>query len=84
LTIKFPILAAALHPGGYSNRKEYQKQTNKRLGAAQRCKPDIGKYSSVNRTTQLWNRLPEDALGTLSCKPSGFRKRVRKVINRAK
>jgi hypothetical protein len=45
---------------------------------------DIGKYSSVNRTIQLWNQLPEDALGTLSCKPSSFRKRVRKVINKAK
>jgi hypothetical protein len=29
---------------------------------------DIGKYSSVNRTIQLWNQLPADALGTLSCK----------------
>jgi hypothetical protein len=35
---------------------------------------DIGKYSFVNRTIQLWNQLPEDALGTLSCKPSSFRK----------
>jgi hypothetical protein len=45
---------------------------------------DIGKYSFVNRTTQLWNQLPEDALGTLSCKPSTFKKRFRKVINKAK
>jgi hypothetical protein len=45
---------------------------------------DIGKYSFVNRTIQLWNQLPEDALGTLSCKPSGFRKRIRKLINKAK
>jgi hypothetical protein len=45
---------------------------------------DIGKYSFVNRTIQLWNQLPEDALGALSCKPSGFRKRVRKVINKVK
>jgi hypothetical protein len=47
-------------------------------------KTDIGKYSFVNRTIQLWNKLPEDVSGTLSCKPSNFRKRVRKVINRAK
>jgi hypothetical protein len=33
---------------------------------------------------QLWNRLPEDALGTLSCKPNNFKKRLRKVINKAK
>jgi hypothetical protein len=45
---------------------------------------DIRKYSFVNRTIQLWNQLPEDALGTLSCKPSSFKKRVRKVINMAK
>jgi hypothetical protein len=45
---------------------------------------DIGKYSFVNRTIQLWNQLPADALGTLSCKPSSFRKMVRKVIIEAK
>jgi hypothetical protein len=45
---------------------------------------DIGKYSFLNRTIQLWNQLPADALGTLSCKPSNFRKRVRKVINEVK
>jgi hypothetical protein len=47
-------------------------------------KTDIGKYSFVNRTIQLWNQLPADVLGILSCKPSNFRKRVRKVINKAK
>jgi hypothetical protein len=39
---------------------------------------------SENRTIQLWNQLPADALGSLSSKSSNFRKRVRKVINRAK
>jgi hypothetical protein len=33
---------------------------------------------------QLWNQLPADALGTLSCEPSNFRKRVRKVISEVK
>jgi hypothetical protein len=47
-------------------------------------KTNIGKYSFVNRTIQLWNQLPADALGTLSCKPSHFRKRVRKVIYKYK
>jgi hypothetical protein len=42
---------------------------------------DIGKYSFVNRTIQHWNQLLADALGILFCKPSNFRKRVRKVIN---
>jgi hypothetical protein len=45
---------------------------------------DIGKYSFVNRTIQFWNQLPEDVLGTLSCKPSNSRKKVRKVINKAR
>jgi hypothetical protein len=47
-------------------------------------KTDIGKYSFLNRTIQLWNQLPADALGSLSCKSSNFRKSVRKVINKAK
>jgi hypothetical protein len=46
-------------------------------------KTDIGKYSLVNRTIQVWNQLPADFLGTISCKPSNFRKRVRKVMNKA-
>jgi hypothetical protein len=39
---------------------------------------DNGKCSFVNRTIQLWNQLPADAL------VSNFRKRVRKVINKVK
>jgi hypothetical protein len=46
--------------------------------------PDIGKYSFVNRTIQLWNQLPADGLGAPFCKLSNFRKKVRKVINKAK
>jgi hypothetical protein len=38
-------------------------------------------YSFVNRTIKVWNQLPAEVLGTLSCKLSNFRKRVRKVIN---
>jgi hypothetical protein len=45
---------------------------------------DIGKYCLVNRTIQLWNQLPADALGALSCKPSDFRKRSRKVMSEVK
>jgi hypothetical protein len=47
-------------------------------------KTDIGKYFFVNRPIRLWNQLPADALGTLPCKSSNFRKRVRKVKNKAK
>jgi hypothetical protein len=45
---------------------------------------DFRKYSFVNKTIQLWNQLPADALGTFPCKPSIFRKRVRKVISEVK
>jgi hypothetical protein len=38
-------------------------------------KRDIRKYPFVNRTIEVWNKLPADALGTLSCKSSNFRKR---------
>jgi hypothetical protein len=47
-------------------------------------KRHTGKHSFVNRTIQLWNQLPGDALGSLSCKPSNFRKSVRNVLNKAK
>jgi hypothetical protein len=53
-----------------------------KLGAE--SKRYVGKYSFVNRTIQLWNQLPSDALGSLSCEPSKFRKKVRKMINKAK
>jgi hypothetical protein len=46
-----------------------------------RQRMDIGKYSFVNRTIRLWNQLPAEILWTFPCKPSAFRKRVRKVIN---
>jgi hypothetical protein len=62
-----------------NNRCDHGKKIRSR-----KQRTDIGKYSFVNRTIQLWNQLPEDALGTLFCKPSSFRKRVRKVINKAK
>ena len=41
---------------------------------------DIGKYSFVNRTIRLWNRLPGEILETLSCKPNALKKSVRRVI----
>jgi hypothetical protein len=63
----------------YLSRGDHGKKIRSR-----KQRTDIGKYSFVHRTIQLWNQLPEDALGALSCKPSSFRKRVRKVINKAK
>jgi hypothetical protein len=61
---------------GYLSRGDHDKKIRSR-----KQRTDIGIYSFVNRTIQVWNQLPSDALGTLSCKPSNFRKRVRKVIN---
>jgi hypothetical protein len=43
-----------------------------------RQRTDIGKYSFVYRTIQLWNKLPMNVLGTFPSKTRNFRKRVRK------
>jgi hypothetical protein len=53
----------------YLRRVDHDRKVRSR-----KQKTDIGKYSSVNGTIQLWKQLPADALGTLSCKPSNFRK----------
>jgi hypothetical protein len=63
----------------YLSRVDHDRKIRSR-----KQKTDIGKYSFVNRTIQLWNQLPADVLGTLSCKLSNFRKRVRKVISEVK
>jgi hypothetical protein len=49
-----------------------------------RRRMDIGKYSFVNRTIQLWNKLPMNALGTFPSKLSSFGKRVRKAVSEVK
>jgi hypothetical protein len=38
----------------------------------------------VNRTTLLWDQLPADAVGNLSCKPSNSSRSVREVIKEVK
>jgi hypothetical protein len=53
-----------------------------KLGAE--SKRHTGKHFFLNRTIQLWIQLPANALGTLSYKSFNFRKRARKVINKAK
>jgi hypothetical protein len=63
----------------YLSRSDHGKKIRSR-----KQHTDIGKYSIVNRTIQHWNQLPEVALGAHSCKPRSFRKRVRRVINKAK
>jgi hypothetical protein len=56
----------------YLSRVEHDRKIRSR-----KHKTDIGKYYFVNRTTQLWNKLPADALETTSRSLSTFRKRVR-------
>jgi hypothetical protein len=63
----------------YLSRVDHNRKIRSR-----KLKTDIGKYFLVNRTIQVWNQLPADVLGNLSCKLSNFRKRVRKVINKVK
>jgi hypothetical protein len=63
----------------YLSRVDHNRKIRSR-----KQKTDIGKYSFVNRTIQVWNQVPADVLGTLSCKPRNCRKRVMKVINKVK
>jgi hypothetical protein len=57
----------------YLSRVDHDRKIRSR-----KQKTDIGKYSFVNRTIQLWNQLLAGALGSLSCKPSNFRKELGK------
>jgi hypothetical protein len=63
----------------YVSRVDHERKIRSR-----KQKTDIRKCSLVNRTIQLWNQIPADALGTFSCKSSNFRKGFRQVINKAK
>jgi len=59
----------------YLSRADHEMKIRSR-----RQRTDIGKYSFVNRTILHWNQLPAEVLGNLPCKPTTFKKRVRKVI----
>ena len=48
----------------YLSRVDHERKIR-----SSRQRTDIGKYSFVNRTIRLWNRLPAEILGTLPCKP---------------
>jgi hypothetical protein len=63
--------------GDRLQRPCYLSRVHDRKIRSRKQMTDIGKYSSVNRTIQLWNQLPAVVLGTFSCKPSNFRKTVR-------
>jgi len=59
----------------YLSRADHVQKIRDRKG-----KTDIGKYSFVDRTIKNWNQIPAEALGTFPCKPTIFRKKVRKAI----
>jgi hypothetical protein len=75
-TLSLKAIGDRLQRPNYLSRAYHERKIRNR-----RQRTDIGKYSFVNRTIQLWNLLPAVILGTLPYKPSAFRKRVRKVIN---
>lgn len=60
----------------YMSRVDHKQKIKNR-----RQRTDIGKYSFVNRTIELWNQLPAETLEPL-LSVSTFRKRVRKVYLR--
>jgi hypothetical protein len=43
-----------------------------------RGRMDIGKYSFVNKTIRLWNRLAGESLGPVLCKPNIFERGLEK------
>jgi hypothetical protein len=67
-----------------SNHQEewIKDSTTMKLIRSRKQKTDIGRYSFVNRTIQVWNQLPAYVLGNFYCKPSKFRKGVRKVMKK--
>jgi hypothetical protein len=54
------------------------------LSLSRKQRTDIGKYSFVHRTIQLWYQLPAEVSETLSSTPNNLRKRVRKMTNQVK
>jgi hypothetical protein len=63
----------------YLSRVDHDRKITSR-----KQKTDIRKYFFANRTIQLWNKLPADALETSSCSLSNFKKRVRNVVREVK
>jgi hypothetical protein len=59
----------------YLNRDEHERNIRVR-----EKRKDIGKYSFVNRTINLWNQLPAEALETFPSRSNIFKKKVGKVI----
>ena len=70
------VIRGRLQRPNYLSRVDHERKIRNR-----RQRTDIRKYSFVNSTIRLWNRLPAEILGNLPCKLNAFRKRFRKVTN---
>jgi hypothetical protein len=57
------VIGDKLQSPCYLNRVDHNRKIKSR-----KQKTDIGNYSFVNRTIQLWNQKPAGALGSLSKK----------------
>jgi len=65
---EWKVIRDRLQRPNYLSKVDHEWKVRKR-----RQKTDIGKYSFVNKTIHLWNRLPAEILGTLLSKPTAFR-----------
>jgi len=66
------IIGDRLQSSYYLSRLDHVRKIRNR-----RQRKDIGKYSFVNKTIQLWNKLTMNDLGTFPSKPRNFRKQVK-------
>jgi len=67
--------------GGRLQRPWYLSSDDRdRKIGARKQRTDIGKYSFVNRTIKLKNRLPAEVLAAFPSRSHIFKKRVRRVI----
>jgi len=61
----------------YLSRVDHERKIRSR-----KQRTDIGKYSFLNRTIQLWNKLPAEVFENLPSNQITFKRRVRKVITK--
>jgi hypothetical protein len=59
----------------YLSRVDHERKIRSR-----KQRTDIGKYSFLNRTLQIWNQLPAEVFENLPCKQNIFKRRVRKAL----
>ena len=59
----------------YVNRGDHNRKIRNR-----KQRTDVGKFSLVNRTIEIWNQLPESLLASILCKLNTFRKRHKNVV----